>query len=167
MRFKYKTIRVLGEEMVGSGRDYVVRQIRYDLNSVQDHEVDVPLSTIFINLDNLGCASALAVVISIPVGIFALLGQYDALPRVPGVFPILVTLGLVFGICTLVVYPIMCLFGTKSHALATVYQQRPNDRFQCVPAEEWESFLQSIRTSTAEATARQARFDAIERQGNT
>jgi hypothetical protein len=166
MRFKYKSIRVLGEETVGSGRDYIVRQTRYDLGSVQDHEVDVPLSAIFADSTNLGCAGGLAIVVTVPVGIVALLAQYQTIPRVPGILPWLVTFGLVFGICVALIYPTMCLLGIKTAALAIACQQRQKERVQFVPAEEWESFLQRIGADSASVQGQKSRFDAVERHGN-
>ena len=165
MRFKYKSIRVLGEETVGSGRGYVVRQTRYDLNSVQDHEVDIPLSRVFFDSVSLGCAGLLAVLAAIPVGTIALVALFE---KLPGAGSIATTFGVIFAICAVLFYPIFCLKEIRPAAVAAVRKQRnpgPNEQIRVIPAEDWEAFRRETHATTASAQAQQSRFDAVERHG--
>ncbi|MCA9008360.1 MAG: hypothetical protein KDB01_01370 [Planctomycetaceae bacterium] len=148
MKFEYNSIRILSETAAGSGPCDTLRQTQYDLNRVQDHEVDVPLSSIFVDSIRLGCAGALAILLTIPVGIVALLAMYGQSPAAKNVLP---TFGIIPGVCTVVSYPIRCLLEMRQAAYVAASQQRsstPNEKIYYVPAEEWESFIASIFAST-------------------
>jgi hypothetical protein len=166
MRFKYKSIRILGEETVGSGPGYIMRQARYDLKSVQDHEVEVPLSLVFFDTVNIGCAGLLAILVSIPVGIVSLIALFD---KLPGAGSIATTFGVIFTICAVLFYPIFCFKEIRPAAVAAVRKQRnpgPNEQIRVIPTEDWEAFLRETQATTASAQAQQSRFDAVERHGN-
>ena len=165
MRFHCKSVPILEEGYVGSGHGYVIKQTRYDLGSVQDHVVDVPLSSVFLSPGLFGAAGCFALVITIPLGFIALFVLFD---RFPPLTDVARTGGAVFLVCMLILYLIIGLSGIWPAVEQAVLKQRnPPEKtsLRIVPAAKWDEFVSSLGASTAASQAQAARFDAVERHG--